>query len=354
MSAEVLSHPNLFSYATSELSQDAFICWLAAWADLKYKDIDPPLHNVARVFVGSMISKVDSKSGYDIADIITVGIGRQVGKLDVLIEVNKGLLNQLAILVEDKTHTNNHSDQLNRYYEQIKAKGYSGFEIIPIYFKTGYQSRFDTLGAFKPYLRSDFLSVLRSGQETGVSNAIFSDFLAHLEQIEWAVSQFSQKPLDDWRDNDWRGFYMALYDFSENYRGNWGHVSNPSGGFLGFWWYGIENNTMSYDPYLQLETSYFDPQNPQALRHKLSFKISIRDKSLASTTWKDAAEKLTKVSQQLAVPIDTTKRSEGLSMTVARWAGDYLVGRNGLLDFNATLANLKKAQEVLDAAFKTA
>jgi len=25
--------PNLFRFATSELSQDAFICWLASWAD---------------------------------------------------------------------------------------------------------------------------------------------------------------------------------------------------------------------------------------------------------------------------------------------------------------------------------
>lgn len=36
--------PNLFTYATSELSQDAFICWLAAWADPKFKDADPALH----------------------------------------------------------------------------------------------------------------------------------------------------------------------------------------------------------------------------------------------------------------------------------------------------------------------
>jgi hypothetical protein len=25
--------PNLFQFATKELSQDAFICWLLAWAD---------------------------------------------------------------------------------------------------------------------------------------------------------------------------------------------------------------------------------------------------------------------------------------------------------------------------------
>ena len=28
-----MSKPNLFSFATSELSQDAFICWLVSWAN---------------------------------------------------------------------------------------------------------------------------------------------------------------------------------------------------------------------------------------------------------------------------------------------------------------------------------
>lgn len=43
--------PNLFEYATSELSQDAFICWLAAWADPGFKELDEPLNDVAVTFV---------------------------------------------------------------------------------------------------------------------------------------------------------------------------------------------------------------------------------------------------------------------------------------------------------------
>jgi hypothetical protein len=37
---ETMSKPNLFSYATSELSQDAFICWLLSRASPEYKDLD--------------------------------------------------------------------------------------------------------------------------------------------------------------------------------------------------------------------------------------------------------------------------------------------------------------------------
>lgn len=140
------NQPNLFSYATSELSQDACICWLAAWADPKWKDADPALHQAGRDFIASMIRK--SKQDYDSASIKTVDVSRQVKFLDVLIEVNKELANRLAVLVEDKTHTSNHSDQLNRYFEQVGEAGYAPTQMIPIYFKTGYQSKFDTLGEF--------------------------------------------------------------------------------------------------------------------------------------------------------------------------------------------------------------
>lgn len=37
--------PNIFSYATSELSQDAMIAWLAAWADPGFAKIDYALHS---------------------------------------------------------------------------------------------------------------------------------------------------------------------------------------------------------------------------------------------------------------------------------------------------------------------
>lgn len=36
--------PNLFSHGTSELSQDAFICWLAEWANPIYKETDECLY----------------------------------------------------------------------------------------------------------------------------------------------------------------------------------------------------------------------------------------------------------------------------------------------------------------------
>ena len=343
--------PNLFSYATSELSQDAFICWLAAWADPKFQDSDPGLHQTSRDFVVSMIRKV--KPDYDPVNIKTVHVQRQVEKLDILIEINKETEAKLAILVEDKTHTSNHSDQLNRYYKQIIEFGYSGTQMIPLYFKTGYQSKFDTLGVFKSYLRSDFLKVLRTGKTGGVDNAIYNDFLTHLEYMEYVVNQYSSKDItvkggqNAWGSNDWIGFFMVLYDNLhklykpfENDGANWNYVANPTGGFYGFWWYfkGLQNDP--FVPYLQLE------------QDSLCFKIMVDGESDRRSARDEAHQRIVQAASQLNANVVRPERmGNGKFMTVARWSGDYRAVIDGKLDIDSTLINLKKAQDILDAAF---
>ena len=39
-----MKKPNLFDYATSELSQDAFICWLLKWSNPEYIEVSKELH----------------------------------------------------------------------------------------------------------------------------------------------------------------------------------------------------------------------------------------------------------------------------------------------------------------------
>lgn len=43
--------PNLFSHGTSELSQDAFICWLTEWANPIYQEADECLHEAGIDFI---------------------------------------------------------------------------------------------------------------------------------------------------------------------------------------------------------------------------------------------------------------------------------------------------------------
>jgi hypothetical protein len=48
--------PNIFSFATKELSQDAFICWLASWAKSECRQLDEPLHATATAFLDALVN----------------------------------------------------------------------------------------------------------------------------------------------------------------------------------------------------------------------------------------------------------------------------------------------------------
>ena len=63
-----MNHPNLFSFATSELSQDAFICWLLSWANPKISEPDKELHQCAIAFIKALFKK-HKKSVSEIKDI---------------------------------------------------------------------------------------------------------------------------------------------------------------------------------------------------------------------------------------------------------------------------------------------
>ncbi|MBC7568860.1 MAG: hypothetical protein H7319_03880 [Spirosoma sp.] len=344
------SRPNLFHYATSELSQDAFICWLAAWADPKYKDADTVLHEIARSFIASMIQKV--KSDYDVSTLKAVKVRRQAGKLDVLIEINKpeadkDLPGELAILVEDKTHTFDHGTQLDDYYKYVEGMGYAEEKMVPLYFKTGYQSRFDTLGVFKTYMRKDFLDVLTKRSED-IKNAIYHDFLAHLENMEYVVNQYEKKNIeltegpDKWDGNDWRGLFMALYEkFKEDDNANWGYVPNASGGFFGFWWHFQVSPQKDYWSYLQWEDN------------KLCFKIGFSDDFVQATDWKSRASQIKSdwwdILRTEKLPLLSLSKGKriGKTMTVAKIDDALHKKEDGTLYLDQMTTRMGEAQDLL-------
>lgn len=106
--------PNLFHYATSELSQDVFLCWLIDWGDMACRSVDPPLHEVAIDFISTIFH------AHDIAApaVESIKIEPQFEWLDILVVVN----DQYVILIEDKKETESHSNQLPRYREAIKEQ----------------------------------------------------------------------------------------------------------------------------------------------------------------------------------------------------------------------------------------
>lgn len=111
--------PNIFEFATSELSQDAFICYLMSFGKSECKNTEE--YKLAHSFLEHL------KIGEDIKEI-----KRQESHIDVLI-----LTKSHAIILEDKTFSKEHSDQLKRYEERCRDN-YPDKEVKMLYFKTGY------------------------------------------------------------------------------------------------------------------------------------------------------------------------------------------------------------------------
>ena len=105
---------NLFTYATKELSQDAFLCWLASYA-LEDAEPDDALRSCAREMLELFVPELKGRP-FTLQDV-----ERQAGHIDVLLTAELAGTTY-KIIVEDKTYTREHSKQLMRYKEEIQKK----------------------------------------------------------------------------------------------------------------------------------------------------------------------------------------------------------------------------------------
>jgi len=138
---------NLFNFAGSELSQDAFICWLCNW--INYETKKPELNLLARKFLNMMLG--DKCAEYKNSLYIHRQFGDSYNKIDALLIIE----NKYVVIIEDKTYTSEHGDQLVRYKklildlsDDIKKDlhiplGLKEEDIFAIYFKTGFHYHID-------------------------------------------------------------------------------------------------------------------------------------------------------------------------------------------------------------------
>ncbi len=329
-----MARPNLFSYATSELSQDAFICWLLAWASPDIDDPDDGLRSCAKNFIHALFAKHSKVS----PDVITkVEIFKQDHNIDVFCVIN----GQYALLIEDKTGTKNHSNQLVRYLEDVRSRTFNEADILPIYLKTQDQSDYSEIEdeLYQVFRRSDFLTILNSYEG---DHPILIDFREHLQSIANEVDAFRSRHVDNWEFNQWVGFFLRLQEEpNELSLGMWDYVANPRGGFCGFWWHFQGNQDC--EQYLQLEHG------------KLCFKIRVRERSNRSSYRNRWCAIVKSTKEKSGLSLDRPKRfGNGEFMTVCVNSGDYRVrDSDGVLDIEKTILNLLKAQKILTAVNET-
>lgn len=329
------SKPNLFHYATSELSQDAFICWLLAWADRDNAGFDVALHEAGVLVLNALLHL----HGVPPITGERVVIRRQLRRADVVVEVGEAFV----LLIEDKANAAEHGDQLQRYVTEITAL-YPDRKVLPIFLKTGDQSSYKAAlnVGYRLFLRKDFLNVLRVGRRRGVSNAVFSDFLEHLEQLDQAREAYAQRPMEEWDRHGWIGFYLRLQELIPDL--GWGEVANQAGGFMGAWWHFREWE--GWDVYLQLEQQNLVLKLGGGQETSARARAELRDRWLA---------RLQKASQGHHLSVQRPAWfGNGRSMT-AGWIkqdGWLITGPGGKIDVEGVVGQLAEVAAILDRALQ--
>lgn len=126
---------NIFNFATSELSQDAFICWCLNWFNYKGSEL--------RALAVDLLKEFGEEDVFDNQEII---IKRQFKKIDILV-VLKGL--NRVYIIEDKVNSSERKKQLEKYETKINELNENEkkdlgidknleVEVKTVYFKTGF------------------------------------------------------------------------------------------------------------------------------------------------------------------------------------------------------------------------
>ena len=218
---------NLFTYATSELSQDAFICWLLSHLYPENHGIDIAIESCAIEFVKRFYSDFSGEASY-------FSINRQYRNIDVLV-----CINDKRIIIEDKTFTDSHDNQVNRYKETLMAEGILESDIICVFYKIIEQPHPEKDVNYE-FTRKELISIFEKYTKK-TDNRIFCDYFDYLKSIDDKVLSYCHKSIDEWDYYSYIGFFTMLQDtiftHSEN---SWSYVNNPSGGFNCLWW--VENS----------------------------------------------------------------------------------------------------------------
>lgn len=296
--------PNLFNFATSELSQDAVICWLLSWADQKYKVGDDKQQALNKVAT-QLLQLFFERAGKELPQTIeTLEVKKQVKNIDILCIVN----NTYCVVIEDKVGTIQHSEQLTRYLDFIKNDYKQTFTedfIVPIYLQTHDQSCYNKAlqDGFYCVNRQDLLSIFQQNNEvTYRYSDIYADFFDYLQMIEDAVQSFKSLPVAEWKQRSWIGFFQYLQTVMDT--ANWGYVANPNGGFMGLW--GLSKHLEDVIVYLQFE------------QDKICFKMCMEDKDNRGKTRSNLHKIFVKEASLFNLDVTKPQRfGSGIHMTFA-------------------------------------
>lgn len=361
---------NLFYYATSELSQDAFICWLLSHC-LKGCTEKNPLVIKCALEVLHQIPGLENITYID-------EIRKQYKHIDVLI-----IIGNIHVIVEDKTFTQQHGDQINRYVDILVESGINKADIKTVYYKIEEQSWPENVNC--EFTRRKLLSIYRKYRN--IDNPIFQDYVEYLEDIDQKIEAWKDVESEDWDYWKYLGFYKYLRDellikefgngrkFTDDLEkeewiigrlkqltglkelspgilsqwNSWGYINNPKGGFMGFYFswreWGEVSEYVKYI-YLQLENHVEAIDGEEKRVNELCLRVEIKEDIHNSDDTKYKARKFCKMLRDYFVNATPEFKHKNLRIGKTTNVGYFTYDKNNIFDKIELMENiLKKAKE---------
>lgn len=267
--------PNIFNYATSELTQDAFITWLLNWANPILKTENAELHDLGTSFLQSLVAF----QNINIEDISELRIRQQFHNIDVFVTFKIQNISY-GIIIEDKVHTTDHSNQLEIYKKKIVDKKICDVLLL-IYFKTGYQVNLSRIkeNGYHYYSIKDFLKFIPQEKIAQINNDVLSQYYSYLltKEIDYdyadnQANNYLIKPLKEWT---WWTCIRFFHDYKEHFQAKWGEVANNREALLAFWFGGKDfpsNDITNQRVLLQIYMDIVFKKNKLVVSYRISLK----------------------------------------------------------------------------------
>lgn len=241
---------NLFKYATKELSQDAFLCWSINWLN---ESEEHPLYNYGKEMLDLFLGDEKKEKYCD------VKILRQYEKIDVLVMFKDENGGSHALIIEDKTNTSEHGEQLKRYTEKLKKsleddealKAYINAKIHLAYVKTGIMYDVDVRMVGKGATIVDLNMLLKvvSKYYDKSKSEILIDFYKYISSIKSHRENLVEMIIN-------REYESSLYDrFGQFYFLDKIFENRSKYKEVGEWYDGVEPNGVVYTDHIYAGTN---------------------------------------------------------------------------------------------------
>ncbi len=311
--------PNLFRYATSELSQDAFLAWILEWSDPINSHANPALHHASLDLVTTLLGRderVESRP-------VTVHL--QLKWVDLAVEFG----DEEVLVIEDKTTSSvkrcGERLALDDYAKSIQDHYPRSRRLAFGYLKTGDEHPPPLSDPWKRFGRRHLLDALEPHVSAAKSD-ILSDFVERLLWRENRVNAWTTLPFSEWHTDAWKGLFMAMAtDLSHS---RWNYQANARGGEFVLWWgehrgvYPLIRVWPSVGPEGRL--NWARPHSQLTVRmNPASARIGRRDLEGA----------LIEMDARFRPP---RRRSSGKSFRIAEFHGNFLHGADGIVDGKRT------------------